>query len=98
MENWSGFTFERGSAAYLEGDDPFPACESGNPPSCRARGEQADSQTLSLAQGGTDIAKVYFERMGWEAVTESTKKPNGRVMNAAAAKQRRTGTRESGMA
>jgi hypothetical protein len=51
-----------------------------------------------LAQGGTDIAKVYFDRMGWEAVAESTKKPNGRVMNAAAAKQRRTGTRESGMA
>ncbi len=46
----------------------------------------------------TDIEKVYFDPMGWEAVAESTKKPGGPVMNAAAANQRRTGSIESGKA
>jgi hypothetical protein len=46
----------------------------------------------------TDIEKVYFDPMGWEAAAESTKKPSGPVMNAAAANQRRTGSIESGKA
>jgi hypothetical protein len=44
----------------------------------------------------TDIEKVHFDLMGWEAVAESTKKSSGRVMNAAVANQRRTGSIESG--
>jgi hypothetical protein len=38
-----------------------------------------------------DIAKFYFDLKGWEAIAGSTKKPNGRVMNTAVTKQRRTG-------
>jgi hypothetical protein len=38
-----------------------------------------------------DIEKVYSDPVGREAVAESTKKSSGRVMNAAAAHQRRTG-------
>jgi glycosyltransferase involved in cell wall biosynthesis len=45
----------------------------------------------SVADLAPDIEKVYFDPVGWEAVAESTKKPSGRVMNAAAAHQRRTG-------
>jgi hypothetical protein len=55
-----GFTFERGSAAYLAGMIPFRPCESGNPRSCWSRGEQADSQPISLPQGGYGYCEVLF--------------------------------------
>jgi len=74
-----GFTFERGSAAHLAGMIRFLIA---NP---------VIREQYLWPKVATDIGKVYFDPMGWEAVAESTKKPSGRVMNAAAANQRRAG-------
>ena len=83
--------FERGSATDLAEMIRFLVA---NPVIREVAGRAAKKRIREQCpwpKVATDIEKVYFDPVGWEAVAESTKKPSGRVMNAAAAHQRRTG-------
>jgi glycosyltransferase involved in cell wall biosynthesis len=86
-----GFTFEQGSAADLAAMLHFLIA---NPVLRETAGRAAKKRIREQylwPKVATDIEKVYFDLMGWEAVAESKKKPSGRVLNVADGSRRRTG-------
>jgi glycosyltransferase involved in cell wall biosynthesis len=87
----AGFTFRRGDAADLADRLRFLIA---NPAVRKAAGQAAKRRIrdhYQWPQIAVEIERVYFEMMGWEWTAMSSKRPSGRVFEAAPADKRRVG-------